>query len=322
MTPDPHVPGWNCRGDDITQLMHRAIRGHLFCPNPDAVLNIETHLFNVTLYADSCDYELDLGKDLWLNGTRWSRLIKEYVSKHDWERFLWQTQEVLTGSARMGATVNMMFREPERTKRKHRWGGCLMSATFRGDGDKAGKPTITFFSRTTYMGYMGLLDAGIAHVMANEIALRAMDAAGKKSKVTKPDQIAFRWHIASQQLHCFKTLPYVYSQPDLMARLLKTNRNPRLLERPWKTSRIPPTLFHMGKWYNKVTSKYDKACAEAKALEEEHDYPFDPCERMLAAEKYGPFRRIQRRWLEAQGHLNKHVPPSLSISALDLSKAV
>jgi hypothetical protein len=277
--------GWVCTASTITKLMKRTIGGHIACVNPDAVLNIETHLYNVTLTADSCEYDLDLGKDVWLNRSRWSRLMKEYVPIEPVNRFVGQAQEILNGKARLGATANFLFRDPDRYAKKHRWGGCLMGATFRGDNKKSGKATLTFYSRTTYMGYMALLDAAIANRIAAEIS--------------EPGNIVFRWHISSQQLHCFKTLPYVYSRPKLMQLMehLEQHRN--------KINEAPPTVKHMAKWFCKVQDAYDEYGV-----------------KMLDHEKYGPFKRIKRRWLEHKGYSKKNLPPSCPVSTLDFCKCV
>lgn len=294
MFRDPNGLGWFLTAPDITQLMANAVRGHLDCPEPDAVLNIETHLFNVTLQAETCDYNLDVGKELWLNKGRWSRLMKEYVPIEPLNRFTSQACEILAGDARLGATANMMFRDPDRFDKKHRWGGCLMGATFRGDNDKSGPAILTFYSRTTYMGYMALLDAAIANRTAAQIA--------KAAGLSLAD-ISFRWHLSSQQLHCFKTLPYVYSQPDLLKQVESLEKRRTLL----KSDSIPPTWRNLGAWYCKVVDAWAK---------------FKNCDKMLASEKYGPWKRIKRRWLEHEGHLNKHVPPSLMVNELDFEKCI
>lgn len=271
----------------ITEVMFRTIRDQLNHPNPDVVSNIETHLFNVLLIADSCEFELDVGKQLWLNKQRWSRLIREYVSRHALHRFIDQSKEIMSGKARDGATCNMMFRDPKRYATKHRWGGCLMGVTFIGPrSDGSGKPTITFLSRTTYIGYMGLLDAGIAHVMARYIC-------------GDPSQIAFRWLITSSQLHAFKTLPLIFSDKALFNRLQVVSARVARGER-----RDPPTWIEIAKWYNKLLKAW-----------ETHGM------NMLEAEKYGPFKRIKRRWMEHMGYLNKNIPPSLSIQTLNFEKS-
>lgn len=278
--------GWFLTAPDITKLMARAIRQQLDLETPDAVLNIETHLYHVHLKAHSCNYELDVGRELWLNQSRWSRLIKEYVPREGLERFIGQAKEIMSGQSRQGATANMMFRDPDRYAKKHRWGGCLMGATFRGSPKDEDGPCITFYSRTTYMGYMALLDAAIAHVMARAIAGNVRE-------------VSFQWIITSQQLHCFKTLPYIYSQPDLMKKLESYGKR-----EPVK-GQTPPTWYHIIKWYRKVIEAY-------------REYGTD----MLDHEKYGPFKRIKRRWLEYKGYLDKHVPPSLPASSLDFSKSI
>jgi hypothetical protein len=278
------------------------VRHQLNCPEPDAVLSIETHLFNVTLAANSCQYHLDVGKELWLNQSRWSRLIKEYVAAEALERFISQCLEIVNGDARLGATANFLFRDPDRYAKKHRWGGCLMGAVFRGDNKKSGPATLTFYSRTTYMGYMGMLDACIAHCMANEITRRWIGVDHVKNYMMADDHnIQFRWHIGSMQLHAFKTLPFIFSQPDLFSRL-------KFLASQPKAKDMTPTWKHTSNWYRKIREHWDGAG---------HDV-----DTFLNGEKYGPFRRIKRRWCEHMGYLSKHIPPSLKPDQLDFDKAV
>lgn len=264
---------------DISECMRNTITHMLNYPEPDAVLNIESHFFDVILFAQSCAYDLDVGKELWLNKQRWSRLMREYVPKEPLERFVSQAKEILDGKARDGATANMFFRDPDRYAKKHRWGGCLMGATFRGDNRKF-VPQLTFYSRTTYMGYMALLDAGIAHNIARLIG--------------PYEDIHFRWYISSCQLHCFKTLPYIFSKPNLKKDMLAQIKVGQFRSPTWK---------HICNWYCKIVQAYEKYG-----------------KNMLAHEKYGPFKRIKRRWMEHMGYSTKNVPPSLSISDLGFEK--
>lgn len=279
--------GWFIEAPTITSLMSRAIKSHLEMASPDAVLNIETHLYDVHLRATSCEYDLDVGRQLWLNRSRWSRLTKEYVSKEALDRFISQAKEIISGESRQGATANMMFRDPDRYAKKHRWGGCLMGATFRGSPKDVRKPTLTLFSRTTYMGYMALLDAAIAHCIARAIT----DG--------HPEKVTFEWIITSQQLHCFKTLPYIFSNPSLMEKLEELAK-----KEPVK-GKQSPTWYYLIKWYRKILEAWDEHGAD-----------------MLAVEKYGPFKRIKRRWMEHEGHSVKNLPPQLMAVDLDFSKSI
>lgn len=281
--------GWFHHSPTITDLMHETFRGMLIHKHPSAILNIETHFFDVTLAADSCEYTVDIGKEVWLNRSRWSRLTREYVPREGLCQFIEGAADILEGNARSGACISMLFNDPRRFAKKHRWGGCLQAATFRGDLND--RPTLTFYSRTSYLGYMGLLDAAIASVIARTICEQFTDV--------PLSEIGFRWHLTSAQLHHFKSLPFIYSQPDIMEMV---ESQARYGDEP----NPPPALEHIGNWYAKVHSAWESS-------------GHDP-EKMLAIEKYGPFRRIKRRWLEHMGHLDKNIPPSLTPSQLDFTK--
>ena len=119
-------------------------------PKPDKILGIESHYFDTELRAQSSAFDFDMGKTVHLNKSRWSRLIREYFPNKPWKLFRSQAWEIIDGDARPGATTQMMFREPERFAKKHRWGGCLIGCTFR---ERVGEGWhLTFYSRTTYLG--------------------------------------------------------------------------------------------------------------------------------------------------------------------------
>lgn len=277
---------------NMTALSEAVMDYHLNHKAPDACLNIETHLFNVTLVCgDASTFNLDVGKHLWLNRSRWSRLMKEYVPKDGLDRFIGQCCEILRGEARHGATANMLFRDPDRYAKKHRWGGCLMGLTFRA-GPKDQPPTLTMYSRTTYIGYMGFLDMAIASRICQEITTRM-------GCIALP--IQFRWHLASMQLHAFKSLPFIFSQPNLLARL-EHNAHELNSDKPYS---MPPSWMYLAKWYNKILEHYAQWGTD-----------------MLAHEKYGPFKRIKRRWLEHKRYLKKNIPPTLLVKDLDFEKCV
>lgn len=285
--------GWCLRQPTITDLVYEAVKRQAYENNPDAVLNIETHLFDVILCADSCEYELDVGHELHLNVGRWSRLIKEYLPLSPWLRFRDQAVEILSGNARKGATANMMFRDPDRYAKKHRWGGCLMGASFR-MGPEGFAGTLTFYSRTTYIGYMGILDAAIASIMAREIR----KAVGPQTVESDFQNMRFQWHIASMQLHSFKSLPYIYRKPDLNRYLEKLVRNPKL------AAKAAPFWKHASKWQRNIVEGWER-----------------DGEKSMTTQKYGPLKRVIRRWAECQGYLKK-TPPSLLVSDLTFEKAL
>jgi hypothetical protein len=296
----------NIQAANMTDLAHKVMDYHLNNPAPDACLNIETHLFNVTLSCDDAeDFDLDVGKHLWLNRSRWSRLMKEYVPREGLDRFIRQCVEILRGEARHGATANMLFRDPDRYAKKHRWGGCLMGLTFRA-GPKGFPPVLTMYSRTTYIGYMGFLDMAIATRIVKEIkdVYQNSFITGDEDDETAGDPpwlpIQFRWHLSSMQLHAFKSLPYIFSQQDLLVRL---KHNAQRVKRG--DTRMPPSWLYLSKWYNKILEHYKLFGV-----------------KMLEHEKYGPFKRIKRRWLEHNRYLTKHIPPTLLVADLGFTKCV
>jgi len=275
--------GHHYHGKDIDSMIYCAMARHLEHPSPDACLGTETHLFNVVLTAKSCKYTLDMGEELWLNMGRWSRLIKEYISKDSLETFLRCSKIIYRCEARQGATTEMKFIDPIRSEKKHRWGGCLMGITYRGEYDN--HPTLTLYSRTTYMGYMGLLDAAIVHVLANMIS------------DNHPEKISLRWHISSMQLHSFKSLPYMFTN-ELWYRCLND----------WEKNRsiipsLKPTWRECMRWYCRICEHFD---AQGNA--------------MMDTEKYGPLKRVKRRWLEHNNYLPMSVP-SVLVNRLTFEKA-
>jgi hypothetical protein len=271
--------------DDISDLMRKTVVSCMNHSEPDVVLSIESHFLDSILVADSCEMKFDVGEELWLNVGRWSRLVKEYIDEEKLDLFIKQCQEIIGGESREGATTEFRFKDPIRSPKKHRWGGCLLAASFH--GSFSDQPTLTFYSRTSYLGYIGMLDAAIAHVMAREIA----DPFGECSI----ENIKFIWHIASIQLHHFKAMPYVFTRPALYRRLKqgKFDRDSQ------------PVWWNMRKWYDRIKKDYKQYGV-----------------KMIDHEKYGPFKRVKRRWLEHEGKLFKNLPPSLPVSKLDFSKAL
>lgn len=275
------------RAKDITELMHKATRYQLDRPDKDGVYKANAfHLFNVILYAESCEYQMDVRKDLWLFKHRWTKLIRQYIDPKKLHRFVEQSRLILNGQARLGASTNMLFLDPERYARIHKWGGCLMGLTFQGGLGE--QPTITMYSRTCFMGYIALLDVVIPHlIVAREILTGCSD--------TTSVDIEFRWCISAVQLHTFKILPYIHSQPDLLKELKYRFRHQGTIKH------LNITWQNVCRWYCKMKDNYYKYGAEG----------------MLEQCKYGSWRRIQRRWLEHEGHLPRKIPESLPVSELD-----
>ena len=271
----------------LTKLLDDVMDYHLSQKKPDAVLSIETHLFDVSLIADRCELTFDVGHQLHLNVGRFSRLVKEYISLEKVEHFINSCKEIVAGNARDGACAGFLFRDPVRTAKKHRWGGCLQSLNFKATPHGPAPFQITVNSRTTYIGYMGHLDACLIYTII--------------SYITDPANVTMRWQISSMQLHAFKSLPLILRTPRLEKQLmnliqatdLKVIKN---LE--------GPTWYYLANWFQRLLRDFKEHGVE-----------------MTEVEKYGPFKRVKRRWLEHTGRLSVNLPPTLLVQDLTLDKA-
>lgn len=267
------------RAPDLTQLWHDVTRWHLYKEEVDLSLGIGTNLNNVILEAQSAEYDFNF-QEVWLNKARWTRLIREYVDPHDLTAFIQNSRIIYAEKGKNGVITNMPFRPVIRRGdlRRHKWGNCLLAATFRGTPNSRVQPTLTIHSRVSYNGYMLGMDMGVVHVLAREIAQGV------------PDGIRIQWHLDVTQMHAFKSLPYLYGQTDLMAVLDKIGKGDTSFNKF-------PTWYRISRWWEKVLE-------------------FDGT-KAVSAEKYGPFKRIRRRYEEYQ---NGIVVPSVHISEMDFSK--
>jgi len=225
----------------------------------------------------------DIGLSLLLSRTRWTKLVREYIDGKALELFIEQSKLIINGESQEGSVTEMRFKPPIRSKDKHRWGGCLMGITFHGNWEMG--PTLTLFSRTTYMGYIALLDMAIVHLIAKKITESFEDA--------NAANIKFIWHITSLQFHHFKSMYYILSRDDLYQRLMK--------EKFQKST--SPVWWQVQRWFNNIKRDYNKHGLD-----------------MLTHCKYATYRRVKRRWLQHIGKLEGKRPPSLMVDDLDFSK--
>jgi hypothetical protein len=261
-------------------LWAKTVRNHLYREEVDLYLGIGTNLNDVILVADSAEYDFNL-QEVWLNSSRWTRLVHEYLNPVDLTAFVRNARIIMDGKGKNGVITNMPFRPVERRAdlRRHKWGNCLMAATFRGTPGSRVKPTLTLHSRVSYNGYMLGLDMGVAHCLAREIARG------------DTDEVSINWHLDVMQLHSFKSLPYLYTQPDLMGVLQAIGEGEMGYERF-------PTWKSISRWWVKVLE-------------------FEDMGKHWSEEKYGPYKRIRKRYAEFQ---EGKLVPSCHIEELDFSK--
>jgi len=248
---------------DLTELWHREAESMVLATHKeiDFVSGLDVIRYDNLVGCDSMAYRFDLGRDLWLNRSRFTVLQREYLDLSQLESFLGRATEIGLGGVKHGVVTSMPFRAPEFRAKKHRWGGCMSSLAFRMSAD--GQPVLILQSRVTYITYMGGADLALCHVIAREIGSRI----GRS-----PDDFGFRWSCASHQAHSFKGIPYLFR-----AGLWPVIIDPRSIEQ--YPDADYPSLKLIRKW--------------ARLIVERHEVGVP-----LSTEKYGPLRRVRRRYEE------------------------
>jgi hypothetical protein len=243
----------------------------------DFIASIDTIRYDNVLACDSMAFDFDMGRDLWLTKSRFTVLQRDYLDLSTFSAFLDRTESIGLGEAKRGVITQMPSKLHTMRARKYRWGPCMMGWSYRG-GDRYQKPTLSLHSRVSYIAYIGGLDLALAHVIAREI--------GHRIGLT-PEDFAFRWHVDSLQYHGFKCTPYLFrfGYEDLL--------NEDTAEYP---SKRHPTLKLVRKWWQGMVRDY------------ENGVPLD-------AQKYGPLKRIRKRYQQFQ---EGNPLPSVPIEQLTL----
>jgi hypothetical protein len=263
--------------DTLTELWHETVRsmwrGTIENGGLDKVASIDTIRYDNLLAADSMAYEFDLGRDLWLTKHRWTVLVRQYLDPSETRRFIDKSAEIGLGEGKRGVVTSMFCRNVAREAKKHRWGNCMATYTYR--GLRTEQPTLSMHGRVSYIAYIGGLDLALAHVLARTIARR----------IDVPvENFAFRWYIDALQFHGFKSLPLLYRR-DYVADL----------ERP-KLRQKYPTINLVGRWWDKIVEDTENG-------------------KPLHEEKYGPLKRVRRRYTE---WINEDYLPSIPVEKLTL----
>ena len=189
---------------DLTRLWHDTVHSMVFGKvggGIDYVASVDVIRYGSRLVADSMAYEFDLGRDLWLNRSRWTKLVRDYLDLSETRRFLDHAARIGLGEGKRGVITSMSCRNMARAAKNHRWGNCMLAFTYR--GLRTGVPTLTLHSRVTYIAYIGGADLALAHVLARYISKRIQ---------VPVSEFRFEWAIDSLQLHAFKSLPMLYKQ--------------------------------------------------------------------------------------------------------------
>jgi hypothetical protein len=186
----------------------------------------EVGLDNVTLGVRSFAVpSMDLSH-LWLTQSRWNTMVRQYINPNALDATLGMVQDHLTRSKRKSGTATLRLtptdeeideagaevidlqtnlvegRKSGRQVRR-RWGSCMLALTYR----NVPHPTVTLTSRTTYFGYLAIMDVMVANVFAQMCG----GIVG-----TEIEDMRFVWHINLAQYHGFRSLAYPAGNPRML----------------------------------------------------------------------------------------------------------
>jgi hypothetical protein len=178
--------------------------------------------------------DMDLAT-LWLTESRWRTMVKQYINPGSLDATLGMVETHLAKSKRKSGTATLRLQptddldesdgeevvdlqtnlvEGKKSGRqvRRRWGSCMLALTYR----NVPHPTVCLTSRTTYFGYLALLDMMVANVFAQKC--------GEITGVDVED-MHFVWHINLAQYHGFRSLADAVSEPKRAKTLAKWARD-------------------------------------------------------------------------------------------------
>lgn len=185
----------------------------------------EVGLDNMTLGVRSFAIpDMDLSR-LWLTQSRWNTMVRQYVNPIALDATLGMVETHLTklrksGTATLRLTptdadldeageevielqTNLVQGKKSGRQVRRRWGSCMLALTYR----NVPRPTVTLTSRTTYFGYLAIMDVMVASVFAQKCA----DIVG-----INLENVRFVWHINLAQYHGFRSLAYPAGNPRFL----------------------------------------------------------------------------------------------------------
>jgi len=173
----------------------------------------EVGIHNVSIHCDTIGYDYNL-KNLWVPPSRWSMMVRQYIDPYALDDCLAKIEERMSGPKYGGsqgrgiAVLRTRLVQGKGTGRgvRRRWGSCMLNLSFRATPE----PTVTLNSRTTYFGYLALVDVTVARTFAQYCAdIRGIPL----------EDIQFVWHLDLAQFHGFRSLAWMLGNPEVRAQM-------------------------------------------------------------------------------------------------------
>lgn len=255
----------------------------------------EVGLHNVAIHCATVDFDYDL-KRLWIPPSRWTMMVRQYIDPFWLNDCLDKVEERFAGryagrkgrgiaTLRLGevevsedeilAGLDVEHDDIEYLKTRmvqgrgvgrgvrRRWGSCMLNLSFRSNP----VPTVSLHSRTTYFGYLAMLDMAVARSFAAECAeICGIPLAS----------IEFVWTLDLAQFHGFRSLAWVLMDDDMREQVYEDAPN-RLTFKPTRKSGNQPG--------------YRKALDGVARI-----HKSDQAGTLYGDESFSSFARIRRRY--------------------------
>src|SRR5688500_7061682 len=173
----------------------------------DWVHGTEVGLHNVGIHMETADFEYNL-KNIWVLPSRWRKMVRDYIPPDALAHTLAMVEDRMTGNfggrkARGIAVMRTNLIQGRGTGRnvRRRWGSCMLNLSYRATPI----PTISLHSRTTYFGYLALMDLAVARTFGKACA----DITG----IPLADH-QLVWTLALAQFHGFRSLAWMLGNEE------------------------------------------------------------------------------------------------------------
>lgn len=173
----------------------------------------EVGLHNVGIFCDTIDFDYNL-KRLWVPPSRWTMMVRQYIDPGALDDCLDKIEERMSGpkygngKGRGIAVLRTRNVQGKGTGRgvRRRWGSCMLNLSYRASP----VPTVSLHSRTTYFGYLSLVDMAVARTFAHECS---------HITGTPMQDIRFVWTLDLAQFHGFRSLAWALSNEDIRTQM-------------------------------------------------------------------------------------------------------
>lgn len=201
----------------------------------DDVNSVDTQFHNVSAWADSISYDTHIDR-VWVAESRWNTLIRQYLDPDNVNEWLDVIENSFPSSKRGIAVLrtNTVKKRRGGKSTTRRWGSCMLSLSFR----RRPHPQITLHSRTSYLGYLSLLDLAVPYVCSKLIANRIG---------IHHEDISFLWSLEMAQFHGCRCLAYPLGDEEVYQ---------KFLDHPAGKKEYP-TMFLARKFHDKFSQQDD-----------------------------------------------------------------